>query len=103
MRLVPFGEFVPLKQVLFFVGPLVEAVSDFSAGEEPVVFDVDGGRLSVAICYESIYPDLAQAFVVSAPERARELLERAQALRPDDPELQRLLRQTRRSQADGRE
>jgi apolipoprotein N-acyltransferase len=63
IRLVPFGEFVPLKQVLFFVGPLVEAVSDFSAGDEPVVFDVDGRRMSVAICYESIYPDLARAFV----------------------------------------
>ena len=40
MQLVPFGEFVPLKRLLFFVGPLVEAVSDFSAGTEPVVFDV---------------------------------------------------------------
>jgi apolipoprotein N-acyltransferase len=70
IRLVPFGEFVPLKQVLFFVGPLVEAVSDFSAGDEPVVFDVDGRRMSVAICYESIYPDLARAFV----ERGSQLL-----------------------------
>lgn len=63
IRLVPFGEFVPLKNLLFFVGPLVEAVSDFSAGTEPVVFDADGRRFSVAICYESVYPDLAQAFV----------------------------------------
>ena len=63
IRLVPFGEFVPFKNLLFFVGPLVESVSDFSAGQEPVVFDVDGLRMSVAICYESIYPDLAQAFV----------------------------------------
>ncbi len=63
IRLVPFGEFVPLKNLLFFVGPLVESVSDFSAGTEPVVFDADGRRFSVAICYESVYPDLAQAFV----------------------------------------
>jgi apolipoprotein N-acyltransferase len=70
MRLVPFGEFVPLKQVLFFVGPLVESISDFSAGDEPVVFDLDGRRLSVAICYESIYPDLARAFV----ERGSQML-----------------------------
>ncbi len=63
MRLVPFGEYVPFKQLLFFVGPLVEAVSDFSAGTEPVVFDVDGRRISVAICYESIYPWIARAFV----------------------------------------
>ncbi len=70
IRLVPFGEFVPFKNLLFFVGPLVEAVSDFSPGLEPVVFDVDGQRMSVAICYESIYPDLAQAFV----ERGSQLL-----------------------------
>ena len=32
MHLVPFGEYVPLKRLLFFVGPLVEAVSDFAPG-----------------------------------------------------------------------
>ena len=63
MRLVPFGEFVPFKSVLFFVGPLIEAVSSFSAGTEPVVFDAAGRRVSVAICYESIYPWIARAFI----------------------------------------
>jgi apolipoprotein N-acyltransferase len=63
MRLVPFGEFVPFKSILFFVGPLVEAVSDFSAGTEPVVFDTGRGRVSVAICYESVYPSVSRAFV----------------------------------------
>jgi apolipoprotein N-acyltransferase len=68
MLLVPFGEYVPLKSVLFFVGPLVEAVSDFSAGTTPVVFDAGGRRLSVAICYESVYPSLAQQFVEEGSE-----------------------------------
>jgi apolipoprotein N-acyltransferase len=63
MQLVPFGEYVPLKRLLFFVGPLIEAVSDFSAGDEAVVFDADGRRMSVAICYESVYPWIARAFV----------------------------------------
>jgi apolipoprotein N-acyltransferase len=63
MQLVPFGEYVPLKQLLFFVGPLIEAVSDFSAGTDAVVFDADGRRFSVAICYESVYPWIARAFV----------------------------------------
>jgi apolipoprotein N-acyltransferase len=63
MQLVPFGEYVPLKRLLFFVGPLIESVSDFSAGTEPVVFDLDGRRMSVAICYESVHPALARAFV----------------------------------------
>ena len=32
MHLVPFGEFVPLQRLLFFVGPLVEAAGAFTAG-----------------------------------------------------------------------
>ena len=63
MQLVPFGEYVPFKRLLFFVGPLIEAVSDFSAGTEPTVFDADGRRVSVAICYESVYPWIAREFV----------------------------------------
>jgi len=64
MHLVPFGEYVPLKRMLFFVGPLIEAVSDFSAGAEPVVFDADGRRVSVSICYESVYPSISRSFVL---------------------------------------
>jgi apolipoprotein N-acyltransferase len=63
MQLVPFGEFVPMKRLLFFVGPLVQSVSDFSPGVDPYVFDVNGHGVSVAICYESVYPWLARAFV----------------------------------------
>jgi apolipoprotein N-acyltransferase len=63
MVLVPFGEYVPLQRLLFFVSPLVEKVSDFSAGTEAVVFDAAGRRTSVAICYESVYPWISAAFV----------------------------------------
>jgi len=63
MQLVPFGEYVPLQSVLFFVGPLVESVSHFTPGTDPVVLEADGRRVSVAICYESVYPWIARAFV----------------------------------------
>ncbi len=63
MHLVPFGEYVPLKRLLYFVAPLVEAVSDFSAGEDAVVMPLGAHRLSTAICYEVVYPDLIAAFV----------------------------------------
>ena len=68
VRLVPFGEYVPFKNILFFVGPLVEAVADFSAGESFKVFDVEGSRMSVAICYEAVYGRIAQAFVAGGSE-----------------------------------
>jgi len=63
MQLVPFGEFVPFKRLLFFLGPLVETVGDFSAGAEPTVLDADGRRVGVSICYESVYPWISRAFV----------------------------------------
>jgi apolipoprotein N-acyltransferase len=68
MHLVPFGEYVPLRRALFFVAPLVESIGDLSPGAEPVVFDADGGRVSVAICYESVYPEILRSFVVRGSE-----------------------------------
>ena len=42
MHLVPFGEYVPFQQLLFFVGPLVEAVAAFSAGTRVTMLPVEG-------------------------------------------------------------
>ena len=63
IHLVPFGEFVPFKRLLFFVKPLVVNVADFTHGSRPTVFDVEGTRFSVAICYEVVYSGLAREFV----------------------------------------
>jgi apolipoprotein N-acyltransferase len=68
MHLVPFGEYVPLKQLLFFAAPLVEAVSDFSPGDGPVLLPVRGHRVSAAICYEIVYPGLVRSFVREGSE-----------------------------------
>jgi apolipoprotein N-acyltransferase len=68
MHLVPFGEYVPLRQLLPFVGTLVEAVADFSPGLEPVLLPIDGHPLSVAICYEVVYPWLIRSFVLGGSE-----------------------------------
>jgi apolipoprotein N-acyltransferase len=65
MRLAPFGEYVPFKSLLFFVRSLVEKVSDFTPGTDAVVLDAGGRRVSVAICYESVYPSVAQQFVAN--------------------------------------
>jgi apolipoprotein N-acyltransferase len=63
MQLVPFGEYVPLKSLLFFVSPLVEAVADFSPGETMVRLPVDDGTITTAICYEIVYPGLVRQAV----------------------------------------
>ena len=63
MHLVPFGEYVPLQQLLFFAAPLTEQVGTFWPGENPALLPVDGHPLSVAICYEVVYPALVREFV----------------------------------------
>ncbi|MBI3493362.1 MAG: apolipoprotein N-acyltransferase [Acidobacteria bacterium] len=67
-HLVPFGEYVPLKRVFFFAAPLVEAVSDFSAGAGVVLLPVGRHEVSTAICYEIVYPDLVRQFVSAGSE-----------------------------------
>jgi apolipoprotein N-acyltransferase len=68
MHLVPFGEYVPLQRILFFVGPIVEAVSSFTAGTVPVLLPVAGRLASTAICYEVIYGSLIRRFVTDGSE-----------------------------------
>jgi apolipoprotein N-acyltransferase len=68
MQLVPFGEYVPLKDLFFFVGPIVEAVSAFSPGTQPVLLPVGKHLASTAICYEVIYPNLMRRFVADGSE-----------------------------------
>lgn len=68
IHLVPFGEYVPLKRLLFFVGPIVQAVSDFSPGTRAVMLPVAGHKVSTAICYEVIYASLIRDFVQDGSE-----------------------------------
>lgn len=71
IHLVPFGEYVPLKKLLFFVEKMVQVVGDFQGGTEYTVMTVPAGnkgahtgiKLSTVICYEIIFPDLVRRFV----------------------------------------
>lgn len=68
MHLVPFGEYVPLKRVFFFAAPLVEAVSDFSPGDQAVLLPLGTRPVSTAICFEIVYPDLVRRFVLAGSQ-----------------------------------
>jgi apolipoprotein N-acyltransferase len=68
MHLVPFGEYVPAQRLLFFVGPIVEAVSAFVPGTEAVLLPVGDHHASTAICYEVIFASLMRQFVVNGSE-----------------------------------
>ncbi|MHB0995074.1 MAG: apolipoprotein N-acyltransferase [Elusimicrobiales bacterium] len=58
-RLVPFGEYVPLRALLGrFIQP-VAALGEFEPGApEQRLLELKGAKLGAAICYESIFPDL---------------------------------------------
>lgn len=62
-HLVPFGEYVPLKKMLPFLAPVVEAVGDFSPGVISHTLDCQNARIGVLICFESIFPEIARKWV----------------------------------------
>jgi len=59
-HLVPFGEYVPLRAIFRFLGPLVQAVGEFVPGTE--VRPVSDGRhqYGVLVCYEDIFPEISR-------------------------------------------
>lgn len=62
VHLVPFGEYVPLKNIFPFVNKLVEGIGDFSAGSiQPM--QMGATRIGLLVCYEGIFPELARAYV----------------------------------------
>ena len=62
-HLVPFGEYVPLQSIFFFLGPIVQAVGSFLPGQ--VIVPLKDPRpgshaFGVLICYEDIFPEIAR-------------------------------------------
>lgn len=62
-HLVPFGEYVPLHWIFFFLDKLVVGIGDFGRGRRATVFSLDGARFGAMICYEVIFPAEVRDFV----------------------------------------
>ncbi len=52
--LTPFGEYLPLRSVAEKVSKYSSQITDFKAGEQNTVFDVNGNKFNTLICYELI-------------------------------------------------
>jgi len=68
IHLVPWGEFIPMKRLLFFVSPLVDSFTDFSPGASMVMLPVGSHLTSTAICYEVVYPSLVRQAVLAGSQ-----------------------------------
>jgi apolipoprotein N-acyltransferase len=62
IHLVPFGEYVPLRRLLFFAESLVRNVGDFRPGTDFTISVLDGHRVATTICYEDVFPGLIRQF-----------------------------------------
>jgi apolipoprotein N-acyltransferase len=71
-RLVPFGEYVPLRPVLGWITKFVPIGDDFAAGVDssPLVVPLRGSAVTFGplICYEDIYPALARASTLAGAD-----------------------------------
>jgi len=68
LRLVPFGEYIPLRKILPFLEAVVP-IGDFTSGKGYTVFkelrtmDHEPINFSVLICFEDLFPQLSGQFV----------------------------------------
>jgi apolipoprotein N-acyltransferase len=63
IRLMPFGEYVPLPQWLPGASLITAMVGDFTPGTKYTLMPVGGRRVGVFICIESAYPWIARTMV----------------------------------------
>ena len=63
-HLVPFGEYIPLRSVLFFLRKLTAGDADFSSGTGPALFRIGGRPVAASVCYEALFPALIREGVL---------------------------------------
>ncbi len=61
-HLVPFGEYVPMRGLLFFINKLVPDLGEYRAGSEFKRNSISQGEFGTLICFEIIFPNLVRKY-----------------------------------------
>ncbi|WP_433407387.1 apolipoprotein N-acyltransferase [Saccharomonospora azurea] len=67
-ELVPFAEYVPVRDIARWFTPFVDDTRDMRWGEEAAALDVAGTRIGPVICYEVAYDYVARENVLAGAE-----------------------------------
>lgn len=71
-KLVPFGEYIPIRPLLGWLSKVAPIGGDFTAGDFATPVPVQVGRaqvpVGVLICYEDVFPSLARENVMAGAE-----------------------------------
>lgn len=62
IHLVPFGEYIPYRNLFFFAHKLTQQLVDLQRGKVRRVFHANGHAFGIFICYESIFADEVRQF-----------------------------------------
>lgn len=68
IHLVPFGEYIPYRNLFFFAHKLTQQLVDLQRGKTRKVFRADGHGFGIFICYESIFASEVRQFALNGAD-----------------------------------
>lgn len=68
IHLVPFGEYIPYRNLFFFAHKLTQQLVDLQRGTTRTVFHSDGHSFGIFICYESIFANEIRLFALNGAQ-----------------------------------
>jgi apolipoprotein N-acyltransferase len=68
IRLMPFGEYLPMREVLPWSLLNIKERGAFHRGETFTIFETPVFRLGTTICWENLFPDLTRRFVLEGAQ-----------------------------------